>query len=66
MYDVDYGDRALATADYASLGGGGASACLTCAHQACRNACPYDLPIPDFTPPPGSAEDGPGGRGGAR
>ncbi len=49
MYDVDYGDRALATADYASLGGGGASACLTCTHQACRNACPYDLPIPDFT-----------------
>ena len=48
MYDVDYGDPALARADYANLGAA-ASACLTCAHQACRNACPYGLPIPEFT-----------------
>jgi predicted aldo/keto reductase-like oxidoreductase len=48
MYDVDYGDRALATADYAELGAG-ASACLSCPHQACRDACPYGVPIPEFT-----------------
>jgi predicted aldo/keto reductase-like oxidoreductase len=48
MYDVDYGDRALAKADYAALGDA-ASACLTCAHQACRDACPYGIPIPQFT-----------------
>ena len=48
MYDVDYGDRELAKADYARLGGG-AAACLTCAHQACQNACPYGIPIPTFT-----------------
>jgi predicted aldo/keto reductase-like oxidoreductase len=48
MYDVDYGDPALAVEDYAKLGVG-ASACLTCAHQACLNACPYGIPIPEFT-----------------
>ena len=34
--------------DYAKLGDG-ATACLTCEHQACLNACPYGIPIPDFT-----------------
>jgi predicted aldo/keto reductase-like oxidoreductase len=48
MYDVDYGDAALALEDYAKLGLG-ASACLTCAHQACLGACPYGIPIPEFT-----------------
>jgi predicted aldo/keto reductase-like oxidoreductase len=48
MYDVDYGDPALALEDYAKLGAG-ASACLTCAHQACLGACPYGIPIPEFT-----------------
>jgi predicted aldo/keto reductase-like oxidoreductase len=48
MYDVDYGDRALAKQDYAALGTD-ASACLTCAHQACLGACPYGIPIPAFT-----------------
>jgi predicted aldo/keto reductase-like oxidoreductase len=48
MYDVDYGDAALAAEDYAKLGAG-ASACLTCAHQACLGACPYAVPIPAFT-----------------
>jgi predicted aldo/keto reductase-like oxidoreductase len=48
MYDVDYGDPALAVEDYAKLGTG-AAACLTCTHQACLNACPYGLPIPEFT-----------------
>jgi uncharacterized protein len=48
MYDVDYGDPALALEDYAKLGVG-ASACLTCAHQACLGSCPYEIPIPEFT-----------------
>jgi predicted aldo/keto reductase-like oxidoreductase len=48
MYDVHYGDTALALEDYAKLGAG-ASACLTCAHQACLGACPYGIPIPEFT-----------------
>jgi predicted aldo/keto reductase-like oxidoreductase len=48
MYDVDYGDPALAVEDYAKLGEG-ASACLTCAHQACLGACAYGIPIPEFT-----------------
>jgi predicted aldo/keto reductase-like oxidoreductase len=48
MYDVDYGNPALAVEDYAKLGVA-ASACLTCAHQACLGACPYGIPIPEFT-----------------
>jgi uncharacterized protein len=48
MYDVDYRDPALAVEDYAKLGVA-ASACLTCAHQACLGACPYGIPIPEFT-----------------
>jgi uncharacterized protein len=48
MYDVDYRDPALAVEDYAKLDPD-ASACLTCAHQACLGACPYGLPIPEFT-----------------
>jgi predicted aldo/keto reductase-like oxidoreductase len=48
MYDVDYGDRRLARADYAALEPG-AAACLDCSHQACRGACPYGLAIPEFT-----------------
>jgi len=48
MYDVDYGDRALAKAEYAALETG-ASACLTCTHQACLKACPIDVPIAHFT-----------------
>jgi predicted aldo/keto reductase-like oxidoreductase len=48
MYDVDYRNPALAVEDYAKLDGG-AAACLTCEHQACLNACPFGIPIPDFT-----------------
>ena len=48
MYDVDYRNPALAVEDYAKLGDG-ASACLTCEHQACAKACPFDIPIPEFT-----------------
>ena len=48
MYDVDYGDPALAVEDYAKLGEP-ASACLRCVHQACLGACPYGIPIPEFT-----------------
>ena len=48
MYDVDYGDRTLALADYAALGSG-AGTCLTCTHQACLGSCPYGLAIPELT-----------------
>jgi predicted aldo/keto reductase-like oxidoreductase len=48
MYAVDYRDPALAVEDYAKLGAG-ASACLTCVHQACLGACPFGLPIPELT-----------------
>ncbi len=48
MYDVDYRNKALAIEDYAKLSNP-AQACLTCTHQACRNACPMGVPIPDFT-----------------
>ncbi|MDP6343893.1 MAG: aldo/keto reductase [Alphaproteobacteria bacterium] len=48
MYDVDYGDRDLARADYARLGDG-AAACLACRPQDCAGACPHGLPIPQFT-----------------
>lgn len=48
MYDVDYGNPALAVEDYARLGSP-ASACLSCADQACSNACPLGVPIPEYT-----------------
>ena len=51
MYDVDYQNPALALEDYAKLQQAGldASACLTCEHQSCTNACPLGIPIPDYT-----------------
>jgi predicted aldo/keto reductase-like oxidoreductase len=48
MYDVDYGDRMLAKADYAALAEG-AAACLRCTTQACMGSCPIDVPIARFT-----------------
>ena len=48
MYAEDYGDLPLARAEYAALGAA-ASACLTCAHQACTGACPHGLAIPELT-----------------
>ncbi len=48
MYEVDYRDHALARAQYADLGGG-AAACLDCAHRACLGACPAGVPIATFT-----------------
>ena len=48
MYDVDYGDRALASDEYAALGDG-AAACANCATQACLGACPIGVPIAEFT-----------------
>jgi predicted aldo/keto reductase-like oxidoreductase len=48
MYDVDYRDRWLARSEYAQLGAA-ASACVTCAHQSCLNACVAGLPIAQFT-----------------
>jgi hypothetical protein len=44
MYAVDYGDPDLARREYARLAGG-ASACLSCAAQPCRGACPHGVPI---------------------
>ncbi|HEY8156611.1 MAG TPA: aldo/keto reductase [Myxococcota bacterium] len=48
MYAEDYGDLRLARSEYAALGAG-AAACLTCPHQACANACPHGLAIPELT-----------------
>jgi hypothetical protein len=48
MYDVDYRDRSLARNEYAALGLG-ATACLTCTHQACLGTCPARVPIAQFT-----------------
>jgi len=48
MYAEDYGDITLARSEYAALGAG-AAACLTCPHQACAQACPHGLAIPELT-----------------
>jgi predicted aldo/keto reductase-like oxidoreductase len=48
MYAEDYGDLALARSEYAELGSN-AESCLTCPHQACANACPHGLAIPELT-----------------
>jgi predicted aldo/keto reductase-like oxidoreductase len=48
MYDVDYGDRSLAIAEYAALGDG-AAACIDCETQQCLGACPLGVPIARFT-----------------
>jgi len=48
MYAVDYGDAALAKAEYAALGDG-ASTCLTCTHHSCLRACPLGIPIAELT-----------------
>jgi len=48
MYAEDYRDAPLARAEYAALGAG-ASACVSCSHQACRDACPFGLAIPELT-----------------
>ena len=48
MYDVDYRNPALAIEDYAKLGAA-ASACLSCDNAVCSGACPYGVPIPEFT-----------------
>jgi len=48
MYAVDYGDPALARADYAALERD-ASACLDCAAAPCAGACPNGVPVAEFT-----------------
>jgi predicted aldo/keto reductase-like oxidoreductase len=48
MYAVDYRDHSFARSEYAMLGGA-ASACLTCAHQACLGTCPARVPIAQLT-----------------
>jgi predicted aldo/keto reductase-like oxidoreductase len=50
MYDRDYGDPELARGSYAALGAG-AEACLTCADQGCRGACPFGVEIEKLTAP---------------
>ena len=49
MYEVDYRDPLLARADYAALGPGAATACLSCDGAPCLGACPGGIPIADFT-----------------
>jgi predicted aldo/keto reductase-like oxidoreductase len=48
MYAEDYGDAPLARGEYTALGAG-ASACISCSHQACSGACPFGLQIPELT-----------------
>ncbi len=48
MYAEDYGDLALARSELSALHRD-ASACLSCAHQACTGACPHGLDIPALT-----------------
>ncbi len=48
MYFEDYGAERMAMERYAGLSQN-AAACLSCAHQACLNACPYGLSIPTLT-----------------
>jgi predicted aldo/keto reductase-like oxidoreductase len=48
MYDVDYRRPDLAREEYAALHTP-ASACLTCAHRSCLQACPRGIPIAEFT-----------------
>ena len=49
MYDVDYRDPLLARTDYAALGSGGATACLSCDGAPCLGACPTGIPVATFT-----------------
>jgi predicted aldo/keto reductase-like oxidoreductase len=48
MYAEDYGDAAMARDEYWRMGEP-ATACLSCATQACAAACPYGLAIPELT-----------------
>jgi predicted aldo/keto reductase-like oxidoreductase len=48
MYFEDYGAERMAMEEYTALTHD-ATACLTCAHQRCLQACPYGLPIPELT-----------------
>ncbi len=49
MYARDYGNETLARSEYARLGSG-ASACLSCSHQACAGACPHGLATEHLAP----------------
>jgi len=50
MYATDYGDLTFARSEYAGLGDG-ASACLSCDGQPCRDACTFGLPIASMCGP---------------
>ena len=49
MYAVDYRDPFLARTDYAALGEGAATACLSCDGAPCLGACPSGIPVAEFT-----------------
>jgi uncharacterized protein len=48
MYAEDYGDARMARDEHVRIGEP-AAACLSCVTQACAGACPYGVPIPEFT-----------------
>ena len=48
MYFEDYGDERVAREQYNAFIRN-ASACVSCAHQQCANACPNALAIPELT-----------------
>jgi hypothetical protein len=48
MYAKRYGNLPLARTGYAALGQG-ASPCLSCSGQPCKNACAYGLEISALT-----------------
>jgi predicted aldo/keto reductase-like oxidoreductase len=48
MYFEDYSAERMAMEGYTRLTHD-ATACLTCTHQRCLQACPYGLPIPELT-----------------
>lgn len=48
MYDLDYGQPAIAAREYA-LRPTGAEACLSCSGSPCADACPSGLAIPTLT-----------------
>ena len=48
MYSKSYENHRMAAQGYARLGSG-ASACLDCQDEPCKDACPYDLDIPKLT-----------------
>ena len=61
MYDLDYGQPAIAAREYAQLETN-ASACLTCSGLPCATACTSGLSIPELTRDTARRLDGEGSR----